>query len=287
MYGATVWSWYPSVGNTYANGVVAVSQSLTWVNVVDYNDGSIDWYDLRGYGAGYTMWISLWPGTWSWFGPVTAGGDWATVFTDASTVIENAVGSGSNDAMIGHNLGNFLWGWYGNDTLWGLGGDDYLNGGVGADQLVGGFGGDVLDGEGDNDILWGEDGNDTLIGGQGQDVLYGGAGYDSFVFGFAASDVDAPDFVIGFDNPGDAAGDVFDLREAFNGGSFHLFIGVADRISIHGDGVHVFDVAGSSYTAIYVNNFWLFNEAWEPDLLIYVDDGAWTAAHYTAADFLL
>ncbi|MFC5549715.1 hypothetical protein [Massilia aerilata] len=50
-------------------------------------------------------------------------------------------------------------------------------------QYAWGFGGnDLLHGTGSNDFLSGGDGDDIVIGGAGADILYGGAGADIFVF---------------------------------------------------------------------------------------------------------
>ena len=70
--------------------------------------------------------------------------------------IENAVGGGGNDTIIGNSVGNVLTGNGGNDTLIGNGGSDRLDGGAG---------------------------NDYLLGGDARDFMTGGSGNDTFVFG--------------------------------------------------------------------------------------------------------
>lgn len=66
-------------------------------------------------------------------------------FTIANgSVIENAIGGGSNDTITGNDAANLLKGVWGNDTLSGGLGNDTLVGGQGADSLTGGDGNDVF-----------------------------------------------------------------------------------------------------------------------------------------------
>ncbi|MGV6802321.1 MAG: S8 family serine peptidase [bacterium] len=75
----------------------------------------------------------------------TAGG--VDIFTtDASTVIENAIGGDGNDNVTGNSVANELYGMRGADMLYGLDGDDTLFGGDGNDILEGGLGADTIDG---------------------------------------------------------------------------------------------------------------------------------------------
>jgi Ca2+-binding RTX toxin-like protein len=111
--------------------------------------------------------------------------------------IENAVGGGGNDTIVGNALNNKLTGGNGDDTISGGNGVDTLIGGNGVDTLNGGDGNDSLDGGNAVDVLNGGAGNDTLTGGNGDDVLNGGAGNDllkggngadKFVFADAGTD---------------------------------------------------------------------------------------------------
>ncbi len=81
---------------------------------------------------------------------------------DKLSNIENVIGSGHGDILIGNNLDNALTGLAGNDKLSGSNGNDLLVGGAGNDRLAGGAG------------------NDTLLGGPGSDVMTGGKGADIF-----------------------------------------------------------------------------------------------------------
>jgi Ca2+-binding RTX toxin-like protein len=56
--------------------------------------------------------------------------------TDHYVSIENVMGSGSNDTLIGDAGANGLWGMAGADVLTGGGGADALKGGAGADRFV-------------------------------------------------------------------------------------------------------------------------------------------------------
>jgi Ca2+-binding RTX toxin-like protein len=60
--------------------------------------------------------------------------------------------------------------------------NDSITGTSGKNKLTGGFVGDFIYGFGGNDTLDGALGNDVLKGGAGKDVLIGGAGKDTFVF---------------------------------------------------------------------------------------------------------
>jgi Ca2+-binding RTX toxin-like protein len=79
--------------------------------------------------------------------------------------------SGYDDAFIGTNAAETVYGDSGNDTIRGGGGDDRLI----ADRS--GF-----HSSSGADVLFGEGGNDYLEGGRGADALSGGAGADLFVY---------------------------------------------------------------------------------------------------------
>jgi Ca2+-binding RTX toxin-like protein len=115
--------------------------------------------------------------------------------------IENVVGSGARDVLMGDNGANDMRGGAGSDSLNGRGGDDLMYGGVGDD---------VLNGSSGNDRLYGEDGNDVLIGGSGADWLTGGAGADCFTFSQGTSGATAAtrDVITDFSQ---SDGDLIDL----------------------------------------------------------------------------
>lgn len=121
-------------------------------------------------------------------------------------IIENAIGGGGQDILVGNSADNTLTGNAGDDTLFDTLGNDTLRGGDGNDVLEAQFGKNILTGGGGNDhviggsqadILRGGTGNDalqgdpsqgvwggsdTLVAGAGTDFLMGGAGADEFVF---------------------------------------------------------------------------------------------------------
>lgn len=120
---------------------------------------------------------------------------------DILSSIENLIGSGFNDQLVGTAGANsiragggsdLLYGGAGDDALYGDDGNDIIYGEQGRDTIYGGNGDDRLFGGGDSDRLWGDAGNDiiaagdegdVLEGGTGDDRLIGGEGGDSYVIG--------------------------------------------------------------------------------------------------------
>ena len=94
------------------------------------------------------------------------------------TVIENVIGSNSNDYIIGNNVANRINGQGGDDRIDGRAGDDRLYGWSGNDHLFGREGNDYIRGDSGNDRLYGWSGNDRLYGGSGNDLMYGDDGSD-------------------------------------------------------------------------------------------------------------
>ena len=117
---------------------------------------------------------------------------------DVIVDVENVMGSGYRDMLVGDDSANRLSGAGGNDRLSGRGGDDVLEGGAGADQLFGDTG---------KDELRGEDGNDVLEGGAGADRLEGGLGSDTVSYSRSGAAVTV-DLEAGTGKRGHAEGDV-------------------------------------------------------------------------------
>lgn len=130
----------------------------------------------------------------------------ATVGIAHGAVIENAIGDGGDDILVGNDTGNGLTGNVGADTLTGNAGNDLMFGNSGSDLLFGNtnddtlFGGqdddtlyagqdaDIVCGNLGDDLLFGNLGDDALYGGQGSDTLFGGQGDDQ-LFGNLGDDV--------------------------------------------------------------------------------------------------
>lgn len=102
--------------------------------------------------------------------------------TSTEIGVENAIGSGTADALIGDSGANVLDGGRGDDVVIGGGGDDRLVGGAGADVLDGGAGIDTADYEG-------------AATGVGVDLTQGGTGSDASGDSFAGiENVDGSEF---------------------------------------------------------------------------------------------
>ena len=104
--------------------------------------------------------------------------------------IEQIIGSGFGDVLIGNDLVNRIEGRAGDDRISGLDGADVLLGGSGVDVITGGFGNDRIFGAVDPDNLFGGNDEDELFGGgaddflngnNAADTLYGGEGDDNLV----------------------------------------------------------------------------------------------------------
>ncbi|MEM8839688.1 MAG: calcium-binding protein [Pseudomonadota bacterium] len=125
--------------------------------------------------------------------------------TDELISIENMIGTGYDDKIIGSRLANEIDGGAGDDTLIGYTGDDLLNGEIGDDYLNGGSGADTLSGGEGVDMLRGGKGSDLIDGGEGDDVLYGAelgrndGVEDTFFFELGDGDDVIIDFEVGTD----------------------------------------------------------------------------------------
>lgn len=126
-----------------------------------WDGGGNDTLTVSGSTAAH---MDLREGSWNWIGSkassILANGQF---YVGWGTWVENAIGGGGNDVIIGNELANSL------------------EGGAGADNISGGDGDDTLTGGSGNDILSGGAGSDTLIGGAGADTLDGGAGDDFLI----------------------------------------------------------------------------------------------------------
>ena len=143
--GNTVYSWDPSTGQTFVNGVSmgAVAGNRIFMTVWDGN--GVDTYNLSAYSTNLS--IDLQPGAWSTFsssqraslgsGNFAAGNVANALLYNGNTqsLIDNVIGGTGNDTIVGNVISNDLNGGGGNDILNGLGGADVLTGGAGADTF--------------------------------------------------------------------------------------------------------------------------------------------------------
>ncbi|MBX9745949.1 MAG: M10 family metallopeptidase C-terminal domain-containing protein [Hyphomonadaceae bacterium] len=135
-----------------------------------WDAGGIDTLDLSGYTSASE--IDLREEAFSSAGS-GAGGEAAryNISIARGAVIENAIGGGGGDTIIGNAYANILRG---------NGGGDVIVGGDGADFLDGGAGVDSLNGEGGDDVIvW--DAADVAAN------INGGAGNDTLLFSIATA----------------------------------------------------------------------------------------------------
>jgi serralysin len=179
-----------------------------------WDAGGIDRIDASGWDTDQV--IDLGEGAFSSVGHLTRN-----VAIAYGATIEQAVGGGGDDLLLGNSADNLLIGNAGDDTLLGGAGDDILDGGAGADRLDGQGGRDLVDygangaavtvnlnsgtasggmAEGDilvsiediagtdqADFIVGNSADNTLTGRDGNDALIAGAG-DDVLFGGAGAD---------------------------------------------------------------------------------------------------
>jgi len=296
----TVYYWYTWSADTYYSQPGMVPTQLT---VSDWDDDTLniwltdgsgnDSFDLSGYQSfGYPVDVSinLAPGSWSTFSGSFKEIGWSgNVYIDPNTIIENAVGGTGNDLIYGNNWGNALNGWSGNDEIIGWGGDDTVFGDLGNDRCLGGSGNDLIYGGDGTDTIHGGFGNAQIVGGFGTDHLYGGnrgnfAGYngnDTFIF-FTNEDAQS-DVIFGFEGPGRV--DILDRIDVSFIDAFASYAGdQAFRFGSTAEGgLWVADLAGTTYTVVYINN----DRDAQFDAFFYVEDGAVVASQYHRLDFVL
>ncbi|MGX7707982.1 FG-GAP-like repeat-containing protein [Methylobacterium sp. Gmos1] len=146
MYGAdfnsnsgnTGYTWSPTTGQSFINGVAAISPGANRIFETIWDGNGVDTYNLSNYTSNLS--IDLTPGGYSTFsstqraylgGGPNGGYARGNVFNalqfngDARSLIENAVGGTGNDVIIGNISTNTLTGGAGNDSLDGGAGTDY------------------------------------------------------------------------------------------------------------------------------------------------------------------
>lgn len=206
-------------------------------------DGSgNDTFNASSYNSGVTLDIGD-------AGANIAGSETVRIAFNAD--IENAIGGGGADSVMGNDLNNVLFGGGSGDTVNGGNGNDIIVGGVsisdatdGSDTLYGDLGNDTIYGNaGDDtiyagrgftdasdgdDVLYGGLGNDNLYGNAGNDVLVGASGHDN-IYGGLGDDIiritpnNQTDVVWGFQGAGQSGGDVIQLYSNMNGTAIDSF----------------------------------------------------------------
>ncbi|MFN7643332.1 MAG: beta strand repeat-containing protein, partial [Burkholderiales bacterium] len=168
-------------------------------------------------------------------GAAGVGGD---ASGDVLTSIENVIGSGFDDVLVGNSSANVIDGGAGSDTA------SYVNSTVGvtvdlslatAQTSAGDAAGDVLQnienlsGSGLNDVLTGEAGANVVSGGVGNDViegrggadtLDGGAGTDTASYANSSAGVQVSLLVSTQTSTGEASGDALSNFENLTGSAF-------------------------------------------------------------------
>jgi Ca2+-binding RTX toxin-like protein len=147
--GDTTYGYHATAGiNQVFNFAANVSPVLTI-----YDAGGADTLDLSGDTVATARWLTydaagastptdivrsssvvdLRPGSYS-----STHGMSNNIGIAFGTFIENAIGTGFNDSVIGNNVGNIISGGSGNDSIYAGAGGDFLLGDSGADTLYGG-----------------------------------------------------------------------------------------------------------------------------------------------------
>ncbi len=170
-------------------------------------------------GSDEAVTVYLWKGT----------GERGHAEGDVIVDVENVLGSGYGDVLVGNSGANRLSGGGGDDRLLGRGGDDLLEGDAGADRLLGGAGDDVLE------------------GGAGADRLLGGAGLDTVSYS-GSDEAVTVDLEAGAGKRGHAEGDVIAGIENVTGSGYGDVLGGddgANRLD-GGDGDDILDGGGGA-----------------------------------------
>jgi hypothetical protein len=137
MYGAdfgtnsgnSVYTWNPSTGAFLINGVVQWTPGGNRVFMTIWDGGGTDTYDLSNYSGTGGVSIDLRPGEWSSISAIQlanlGNGNYAVgnvanslqYYGDSRSLIENAIGTTSDDVITGNNALNILTGGGGSDLF--------------------------------------------------------------------------------------------------------------------------------------------------------------------------
>lgn len=268
-----------AAGDTFVNienlTGTAYADSLIGNNVANVMTGGAGNDTLEGLGGGDTFTGGTGTDTLSYansllgvvsslstiFGSGPAVTQTNDALGDTYSGIENMIGSGGNDTLIGESNNNRIEGGAGDDTLEGMGGADQLIGGVGIDtasyvhstyvyaslttlagftnvgdaagdtydgieNLTGSSFNDILIGKAGINVLTGGDGDDVLEGMEGADVLDGGAGVNTASYEHSSDQGAGTGVTASLVNPavfntGDAAGDTYTNIFNLTGSAFN------------------------------------------------------------------
>ncbi|QNM83881.1 pre-peptidase C-terminal domain-containing protein [Sphingomonas sabuli] len=203
MYGAdystnsgnTVYSWSPTTGQQFINGVGQMTPgsgsgyfgdgASNHIMMTVWDGGGTDTFNFANYGltASQSLNINIGAGAGIYLPNGTIYN--SLLFDDdVRSLIENVIGSVNRDNITGNQADNRLDGRVGDDILSGEAGNDTLIGDEGDDQITGGSGNDRINGGVGDDILSGGSGIDVLDAGTGDNQLRGGFNRDIAMFGF-------------------------------------------------------------------------------------------------------
>jgi Ca2+-binding RTX toxin-like protein len=152
--GPSSYRWDAKTGQAFIDGVGQGLPGGNRIFCTVWDGGGIDTYDFANYRTDLS--VDLRPGYWSTLSfeqlAYLGGFRWARgnvanallYQDDPRSLIENAIGGGGDDRIVGNNASNHLVGRQGKDRLFGLDGADTLNGGHDHDVLRGGEGRDVF-----------------------------------------------------------------------------------------------------------------------------------------------
>jgi Ca2+-binding RTX toxin-like protein len=231
-------------GNDFLRGGAGDDILVGGAGSDDIDGGAgFDTTDYQGSASGISVSLDGSPGL---------GGD---AIGDVLTSVEQVLGSGFDDIIIGSSAVETLRGGGGDDMLRGAGGADVLDGGAGIDtvdyvtssgavvinleaatatggdaagdtligieRVIGSSGNDTITGRNSvNDTLEGGSGNDTLSGLSGNDMLLGGSGDDSLYGGAGADNL--------------SGGTGFDIAD-YSGSTVAVQVGLDGSTGIGGD----------------------------------------------------
>ena len=181
---------YSEQGRPMADNIYDIAVSGTTAGMILFDhDGGSDWLILTGtYSEASNITLNY----TSDAGIATSA--WGMIYDTPSPsktlrvggLIENAMGSDSEDYISGNTGDNFL---YGDNTFDGAGGNDTIFADEGNDTVYGGSGNDNIGGMEGDDLLVGDTGADLISGGSGIDTVVGGGGADSMSGGAEIGDM--------------------------------------------------------------------------------------------------